>query len=114
MFVEVPKPKAALPAKPGADAKASEAKKEVLREEFTEVLAAFMIGEKFPLDVVNSQTGEIIIPANRRITKTLLRKVASAPDHIRIDLSPLCNRFREVVAQFESRFAELSEQQGII
>jgi len=29
------------------------------------------IGEKIPLDVVNSETGEIIIPANRKITKTL-------------------------------------------
>ena len=32
--------------------------------------------EKIPLDVVNGQSGELIIPANRKITKTLLRKLA--------------------------------------
>ena len=32
-----------------------------------------LVGEKIPLDVVNPETGEIIIPANRKITKTLLR-----------------------------------------
>ena len=34
------------------------------------------------------QTGEIIIPANRKITKTLLRKLATVYDHIEIDPSP--------------------------
>ena len=31
------------------------------------------------------ETGEIIIPANRKITKTLLRKLAAVYDHIEID-----------------------------
>ena len=34
------------------------------------------------------ETGEIIIPANRKITKTLLRKLAGVYDHIEIDPSP--------------------------
>ena len=38
--------------------------------------------------MVNAQTGEIIIPANRKITKTLLRKLAAVHDHIEIDPSP--------------------------
>jgi DNA-directed RNA polymerase subunit beta len=40
-------------------------------------LSNILLGEKIPLDVVNSETGEIIIPANRKITKTLLRKLAA-------------------------------------
>jgi DNA-directed RNA polymerase subunit beta len=43
----------------------------------TEALSNILLGEKIPLDVVNSETGEIIIPANRKITKTLLRKLAA-------------------------------------
>src|SRR5712671_7110773 len=51
-------------------------KNEELREQLTEALSNILLGEKIPLDVVNSETGEIIIPANRKITKTLLRKLA--------------------------------------
>ena len=65
------------------------------------------MGEKIPLDVVNAQTGEIIIPANRKITKTLLRKLASAHDHIEIDPSPIRNKILEIIQSFESRFGEL-------
>ena len=51
-------------------------KKDELHEQLTEALSNILLGEKIPLDVVNAQTGEIIIPANRKITKTLLRKLA--------------------------------------
>ncbi|HEY6167477.1 MAG TPA: DNA-directed RNA polymerase subunit beta, partial [Verrucomicrobiae bacterium] len=50
---------------------------EELRDQLTEALSNILLGEKIPLDVVNSETGEIIIPANRKITKTLLRKLAT-------------------------------------
>jgi DNA-directed RNA polymerase subunit beta len=56
---------------------------------------------------VNAQSGEIIIPANRKITKTLLRKLASVYDHIEIDPSPIRNKILEIISSFESRFAEL-------
>ncbi|HWQ95347.1 MAG TPA: DNA-directed RNA polymerase subunit beta, partial [Gammaproteobacteria bacterium] len=45
-----------------------------LRDQLTEALSNILLGEKIPLDVVNSETGEVIIPANRKITKTLLRQ----------------------------------------
>ena len=57
-------------------------------EQLTEALSNILLGEKIPLDVVNAETGEIIIPANRKITKTLLRKLATVYDHIEIDPSP--------------------------
>ena len=56
---------------------------------------------------MNAQSGEIIIPANRKITKTLLRKLASVYDHIEIDPSPIRNKILEIISSFESRFAEL-------
>src|SRR5450432_2106094 len=82
-------------------------KKEELHEQLTEALSNVLLGEKIPLDVVNAQTGEIIIPANRKITKTLLRKLAVAYDHIEIDPSPIRNKIREIIAQYEHKFAEL-------
>ena len=78
-----------------------------LREELTEKLSNIPLGEKIPLDVVNAETGEIIIPANRKITKTLLRKLATVYDHIEIDPSPIRIKIREIIGEFEHRFSEL-------
>src|SRR5919199_2787719 len=63
-------------------------KREEWTEQLTDALSNILLGEKIPLDVVNAETGEIIIPANRKITKTLLRKLAGVYDHIDIDPSP--------------------------
>ncbi|MCX8511928.1 MAG: DNA-directed RNA polymerase subunit beta, partial [Chthoniobacteraceae bacterium] len=85
-------------------------KKLELHEELTESLSNILLGEKIPLDVVNAQTGEIIIPANRKITKTLLRKLALVYDHVDIDPSPIRNKIREIISQFEPRFQELDQE----
>jgi DNA-directed RNA polymerase subunit beta len=82
-------------------------KKDELHEELTEALSNILLGEKIPLDVVNGETGEIIIPANRKITKTLLRKLAGVYDHVDIDPSPIRNKIREIITSFEHKFAEL-------
>src|SRR5947199_79083 len=82
-------------------------KKEGLTEQLTDSLSNILLGEKIPLDVVNAQTGEIIIPANRKITKTLLRKLANVYDHIEIDPSPIRNKIREIIGHYEHKFAEL-------
>ncbi|SHI86546.1 DNA-directed RNA polymerase subunit beta [Rubritalea squalenifaciens DSM 18772] len=82
-------------------------KKDALTDQLTEKLSDILLGEKIPLDVVNAQSGEIIIPANRKITKTLLRKLAAIHDHIEIDPSPIRNKILEIISSFESRFQEL-------
>ncbi len=82
-------------------------KKDQLTEQLTEKLSDILLGEKIPLDVVDAQTGEIIIPANRKITKTLLRKLAAIYDHIEIDPSPIRNKILEIISTFEGRFSEL-------
>ena len=73
----------------------------------TDSLSNILLGEKIPLDVVNAETGEIIIPANRKITKTLLRKLAMVHDHVEIDPSPIRNKIREIISSYEHKFAEL-------
>jgi hypothetical protein len=111
--VEPPKPKTRRRAKPDAALKEREAKKEALREELAEALSMILLGEKIPLDVTNTHTGEVIIPANRKITKALLRKVASAYDQVDIAPSPISKKIREIIAPFEAHLAklQLAEQQ---
>ena len=82
----------------GSKSKDSEAKKQAkqvddeykkelndLHEQLTENLSNILLGEKIPLDVTNAETDEVIIPANRKITKTLLRKLSLVYDKIAID-----------------------------
>jgi DNA-directed RNA polymerase subunit beta len=85
-------------------------KLEELREQLTEALSNILLGEKIPLDVVNSETGEIIIPANRKITKTLLRKLAGVYDRIEIDPSPIRNKINEIIGTFKKKFDDLQMQ----
>ena len=78
-----------------------------LREGLTESLSNILLGEKIPLDVTNGQTGEVIIPANRKITKTLLRKLAAVSKHVEIDPSPVRIKIMEIIGTFQSKFDEL-------
>jgi DNA-directed RNA polymerase subunit beta len=80
---------------------------EKLREGLTEALSNILLGEKIPLDVVNGETGEVIIPANRKITKTLLRKLAAVSKHIEIDPSPVRIKIMEIIGSYQSKFDEL-------
>ncbi len=82
-----------------------------LRESLTEALSNILLGEKIPLDVVNSETGEVIIPANRKITKTLLRRLASVYKTIDIDPSPVRIKIMEIIGSFKSKFEELEQEQ---
>ncbi len=85
-------------------------KNEELRDQLTEALSNILLGEKIPLDVVNSESGEIIIPANRKITKTLLRKLAQVYDRIEIDPSPIRNKINEIIGAFKKKFDDLQMQ----
>ncbi|MGA3181338.1 MAG: DNA-directed RNA polymerase subunit beta [Verrucomicrobiota bacterium] len=85
-------------------------KTDELREQLTEALSNILLGEKIPLDVVNSETGEIIIPANRKITKTLLRKLAQVYDRVEIDPSPIRNKINEIIGSFKKKFDDLQMQ----
>ncbi len=78
-----------------------------LIESLTESLSNILLGEKIPLDVVNGETGDVIIPANRKITKTLLRKLAVEREHIEIESSPIQVKIQEIIDDFQHKFEEL-------
>ena len=81
-----------------------------LREGLTESLSNILLGEKIPLDVTNSETDEIIIPANRKITKTLLRRLASVYKTIEIDPSPVRIKIMEIIESFRTKFKDLEDE----
>ncbi len=78
-----------------------------LKENLTEALSNILLGEKIPLDVTNSESNEIIIPANRKITKTLLRRLASVAKYVEIDPSPVRIKIMEIISSFQAKFDEL-------
>jgi len=86
-------------------------KRQQLTDELTEALSNILLGEKIPLDVVDMESGEVIIPANRKITKTLLRKLAASGEHVRIESSPIQIKIDEIIADFTPKFGELDEEQ---
>ncbi|MEM1058714.1 MAG: DNA-directed RNA polymerase subunit beta [Verrucomicrobiota bacterium] len=88
-------------------------KESQLKEELTQALSNILLNEKIPLDVMNAETGEIIIPANRKITKTLLRKLAGVYDHIEIDPSPIRIKIREIISSFENKFEQLKNEREV-
>jgi DNA-directed RNA polymerase subunit beta len=77
-----------------------------LTEDLTEALSNILLGEKIPLDVMNAETGDIIIPANRKITKTLLRKLAASYEHIEIDPSPIRIKIMGIIDEYRNKFVE--------
>jgi len=85
-------------------------KRQELRDNLTEALSNILLGEKIPLDVKDAEDGEIIIPANRKITKTLLRKLAAASDRIKIDSSPIKIKIDEIIGEYKPRDAEIEEE----
>ena len=77
-----------------------------LTEDLTEALSNILLGEKIPLDVMNAETGDIIIPANRKITKTLLRKLAANYEHVEIDPSPIRIKIMGIIDEYRGKFVE--------
>jgi len=85
-------------------------KSQELTEGLTEALSNILLGEKIPLDVMNVDSGEIIIPANRKITKTLLRKLAQTYESVSIESSPIQIKIDEIIGEFKNKFDDLAEE----
>ncbi|MDF1752210.1 MAG: DNA-directed RNA polymerase subunit beta [Verrucomicrobiales bacterium] len=80
---------------------------EELTEQLTDKLSDILLGEKVPLDVVNGRSGEIIVPANKKITKTLLRKLAESYADVEIDPSPIRNKILDIIGSYENKFSDI-------
>ena len=79
-----------------------------LLEMFVEKLSGVLLGEKVPLDMLRASTMEVLIPANRKITKTLLRKVALAMllNDFEIAPSPVRNVMHRYYEDFQIQYIQ--------
>lgn len=85
-------------------------------EKLTEKFADYLLGERIPLEILDAETGEILVPANQKIKKFHLRKVAKAAwreiesangrPGIEIDPSPIRGKLQQIVAEFQ--YADLT------
>ena len=87
-----------------------EKKRKELRDQLTEKLSGILLGEKIPLEVCNSETAEIIIPANKKITKTLLKKLANNYNRLLMPPSPIRNKILEIIEPFKPKFEDLKNK----
>ena len=94
--------------------KKREAQRKKLEADLTTALANVLLGDKPQLDVINSETQEILVPANRKITKGHLTKLAKAHDRYQIKDSPFADKVEAIVSQFRPRFAELADAAKVV
>ena len=87
-----------------------ERKRKELLNELTEKLSGHLLGEKIICEVCNSETAEIIITANKKITKTLLKKLANNYDRLLISSLPIQNKINEIIEPFKPKFESLKNQ----
>ncbi len=83
------------------------AQMEQAREELTDTLSHILLGEKIPLAITNPQTQEVVVPANRKITRSLLRSLADVSRSIHIDRSPIGIKIMEILKNFHHRFDQI-------
>jgi DNA-directed RNA polymerase subunit beta len=78
-----------------------------LLDELAEKLGTILLGAKLTFDIVDKGNGEPIIPANRKITKVLLRKLSAAHDTYKLPPSPTKDSIDEQMKLFNLRIRDL-------
>ena len=89
------------------------AERRYLIECVTDALCNPLLGEKIPLDISNERTGEVLINANRKITRTLLRRLAVEIEDVAIDPSPVRDKVIAIQQHFAPAFQRLETERLI-
>ena len=78
-------------------------------EELTEKLGTILLGAKLTFDISERDNGEAkaVIPANRKITKVLLRKLAAAHANFKIPNGPTKDQVDEIMNVYNVRIRDL-------
>ena len=87
-----------------------------LLEELTEKLGSVLLGAKLTFDIVDMENGEPkpLIPANRKITKVLLRKLAAAHKHFKMPNGPTKEQVDEIMKIYNLRIDDLETRRNEI
>ncbi|MDR1528346.1 MAG: DNA-directed RNA polymerase subunit beta [Puniceicoccales bacterium] len=86
------------------------AQADMIRDDLTEAFSSILLGEKIPLDITDSETGEVILPANRKITKTLLRRLAACGNNVMMAASPVRTKIVEIIDVYQAKFDDLEKE----
>jgi DNA-directed RNA polymerase subunit beta len=81
-----------------------------LTDELTLSFCNFLLGEKVSIDIFDEETGDVIIAANRKITKSLLAKLAKRRENIQVENSPVRDKIMEITNEFTPKFDEILEK----
>ncbi len=81
---------------------------EELLEDLAEKLSTKLLGSKLPFDILdkNNEDATPIIPANRKITKVLLRKLAMNHGNYKMPNSPTRDQIEEIMKGFRLRLRD--------
>lgn len=93
-----------------AQHKALKARHKELLYKLSEDFANLFLGCKLPLEIYESQTGTLLVPMNRKITKGYLRVMAEHWNFLEIDPSPIRNRVLQMVAKYDEELAAVEKE----
>ena len=80
-----------------------------LEKDLMAKLAAELMNEKLPVDITDADTGDVIVPANKKIKKSQLAVLARAHSHWDMDDGPAKDRVLGIIDPFEMEFAALED-----
>ena len=72
-------------------------------------LASELMNEKLPVDITDSDTGDVIVKANTKIKKSWLSTLAKAHAHWDMGEGPARDKVTAIMEPFESEFAALED-----
>ena len=72
-------------------------------------LAAELMNEKLPVDITDADTGDVIVPANKKIKKGQLAVLAKAHAHWQMDEGPARDKVAAIMDPFELEFAAVED-----
>ena len=83
-----------------------------LMGELTDTLSRKFLGEKIATPVVNASTGDVMVPANKKITKAILVALAKGRKDASAEPGPVDDSLKEIFGSFEPKFAALEAKRA--
>ena len=80
-----------------------------LEKDLTAKLAAELMNEKLPVDITDTETGDVIVPANKKIKKSQLATLAKAHAHWEMDTGPAREKVAAIIDPFDEEFAAIED-----
>jgi len=80
-----------------------------IEKELVAKLMSEIMNEKLPVDITDTVTGDVIIPANKKIKKSQLSMLAKSHAHWEMDPGPARDRIATLLAPAEAEFAAIED-----